>query len=195
MHFSCHFLPHGGRFFGIIIVMYKTLIMSFAVAAFSACAFSSAQWLAERNDDGDMLRLRKAYAHCVAHLESPAENVVFPLETLPDGTVKSRLRARRAQLFIDSGLIWGEGIRVEQYDKDGKVDSFLEAENCIVDRKTKTGWVDGDAVISYGKSTVKGRGVHFSVDREFIKIFSKSEIRTTGLKIDPAKTLDIGTRK
>ena len=175
--------------------MYKTLIMSIALAALPVCAFSSAQWLAERNDDGDMLRLRKAYEQCVAQLESPAENVVFPLETLPDGTVKSRLRARRAQLFIDSGLIWGEGIRVEQYGKDGKVDSFLEAENCIVDRKTKTGWVEGDAIMSYGKSTVKGRGVHFSVDREFIKIFSKSEIRTTGLKIDPAKTLDIGTRK
>ena len=32
-------------------------------------------------------------------------------------------------------------------------------------------------------------------DREFIKIFSKSEIRTTGLKIDPVKTLDMGGRK
>jgi len=142
-----------------------------------------------------MLRLRKAFAQCVAHLDSPAENVVFPLETLPDGTVKSRLMARRAQMFMDSGLIWGEGIRVEQYGKDGKVDSFLEAENCVVDRKTKTGWVDGDAVMTYGKSTVKGRGVHFSVDREFIKIFSKSEIRTAGLKIDPAKTFDVEGRK
>ena len=178
-----------------MVAMYKPLITSIAMAASAACAFSSSKWLAERNDDGDMLRLRKAYAQCVAQLESPAENVVFPLETLPDGTVKSRLKARRAQMFMDTGLIWGEGIRVEQYGKDGKVESFLEAENCIVDRKTKTGWVEGDAMMTYGKSTVKGRGVHFSVDREFIKIFSKSEIRTTGLKIDPAKTLDMGRKK
>ena len=175
--------------------MHRTITTFIAIIAFATFAFSSSKWLAERNDDGDMMRLRKAYAQCVAQLESPAENVVFPLETLPDGTVKSRLKARRAQMFLDSGLIWGEGIRVEQYGKDGKVDSFLEAENCVVDRKTKTGWVEGDAMMSYGKSVVKGRGVHFSVDREFIKIFSKSEIRTSGLKMDPVKTLDVGREK
>jgi len=169
--------------------------MSIVMMVFTASAFSSSKWLAERNDDGDMMRLRKAYAQCVAQLESPAENVVFPLETLPDGTVKSRLMAKRAQMFLESGLIWGEGIRVEQYGKDGKVDSYLVADNCVVDRKTKTGWVEGDAMMSYGNSIVKGRGVHFSVDREFIKIFSKSEIRTSGLKIDPAKTLDLGRSK
>lgn len=163
--------------------------------AATAAAFSSAEWLAERNDDGDMLRLRKAYATCVAQLDSPAENVAFPIETLPDGTVKSRLKAKRAQMFLDTGFIWGEGIRVEQYGADGTVESFLTADNCIVDRKTKTGWVEGDAMISYGKSVVKGRGVHFSVGREFIKIFSKSEIRTSGLKLDPSKTLDIGRKK
>lgn len=175
--------------------MLKALTILIALTVARSLAFSSAQWLAERNDDGDMLRLRKAYAACMAQIDSPAENVSFPLETLPDGTVRSRLKARRAQMFIDTGFIWGEGIRVEQYGKDGKVESFLSADNCIVDRKTKTGWVEGDAMISYGKSVVKGRGVHFSVDREFIKIFSKSEIRTAGLKLDPAKSLDMGRSK
>ncbi len=175
--------------------MYRTIAIAIVLACFTACAFSSSEWLAERNDDGDMLRLKKAYAQCVANLDAPAENVMFPIETLQDGTVKSRLKARRAQLFMDTGFIWGEGIRVEQYGEDGKVDSFLEADNCIVDRKTKTGWVDGDAIMTYGKSTVKGRGVYFSVEREFIKIFSRSEIRTSGLKVDPVKTLELGSGK
>ena len=30
----------------------------------------------------------------------------------------------------------------------------------------------------YGDSSVKGRGIYFSLEREFIKIFSQSEIRT-----------------
>ena len=67
-----------------------------AVAAFAACAFDSGKWLAERGDDSDMLRLRAAYDDCVRKIEAPAENVAFPLETYPDGTVKSRLRAGRA---------------------------------------------------------------------------------------------------
>ena len=155
----------------------------------AACAFSSARWLEERNDDSDMVRLRAAYAACLAKLAQPAENVAFPLETYPDGMVKSRLKARRAQMFMDSGLIWGEGIRVEEYGRDGKVTGWLAADNCIVDRNTRTGWVEGAATLSYNDTGVKGRGVHFSFDREFIKIFSQSEIRSKGLKTDARSLL------
>lgn len=159
------------------------------VSCCTAVAFSSAKWLEERNDDSDMLRLRTAYADCVAKLAQPAENVAFPIETYPDGTVKSRLKAKRAQLFLDSGFIWGEGIRVEEYGRDGKVAGWLAADNCVVDRNTRTGWVEGSATLSYNDTVVKGRGVYFSFDREFIKIFSQSEIRAKGLKQDTRSLL------
>ena len=152
-------------------------------------AFSSAKWLEERNDDSDMVRLRAAYAACKAKLAQPAENVAFPLESYPDGKIKSRLKARRAQMFMDTGLIWGEGIRVEEYARDGKVTGWLSADNCIVDRATRTGWVEGSATLNYNDTVVKGRGVHFSFDREFIKIFSQSEIRAKGLKTDARSLL------
>ena len=152
-------------------------------------AFSSEQWLKERNDDSDMVRLRSAYATCKANVGQPAQDVVFPLETYPDGTVKSRLKAQRAQLFVDTGFIWGEGIRVEEYSRDGKVSGWLEAENCVVDRSTRTGWVEGAATLNYQDTVVKGRGVYFSFDREFIKIFSQSEIRAKGLKTDARSLL------
>lgn len=163
----------------------KSLAIFIAVASCgAACAFSSEKWMAVRNDDSDMLRLRAAYADCVAKLALPAEDVVFPLETYPDGTVKSRLKAKRAQMFMDTGFIWGEGVRVEEYGADGKVSGWLTAENCVVDRKTRTGWVEGAATLTYNDTVVKGRGVYFSFEREFIKIFSQSEIRAKGLKQD-----------
>ncbi len=157
------------------------VMLSFAVYG----AFSSEKWLAERGDDSDMLRLRKAYAECVSKLESPAEDVTIPLETHPDGTVKSRITAARAYVFADSPFIWGEKIRVEQYDRDGKLHASLDAENCLVDRTSKSGWVEGAAKMVYGDSSVKGRGIYFSLKREFIKIFSQSEIRTRHSGFDP----------
>ena len=155
--------------------------------ALAGLAFNSEQWLVERADDSDMMRLRVAYRDCVAKIEAPAENVVFPLESFPDGSVKSRLTAVRAQMFSDSDYIWGEGIRVEQYREAGNTNVWasLTAENCIVDRKTKSGWVEGNATMAYGDSSVKGRGVYFSLPREYIKILSKCEIRTKGTKFDP----------
>ena len=170
--------------------MAKVLAIVVALAFFGAAdAFSSAKWMEERNDDSDMLRLRTAYADCVSKLAQPAENVAFPIESYPDGTVKSRLKAKRAQLFMDTGFIWGEGIRVEEYGKDGKMSGWLTAENCVVDRATRTGWVEGAAMLSSNDTIVKGRGVYFSFGREFIKIFSQSEIRAKGLKQDTRSLL------
>ena len=143
--------------------------------------------MAKRADDFDMMRLRAAYRDCVAKVESPAEAVVFPLESFPDGSVKSRLTAARAQMFSDSDFIWGEDIRVEQYRESGSTNVWasIQAENCIIDRKTKSGWVEGGATMCYGDSSVKGRGIYFSLPLEYVKILSKCEIRTKGTKFDP----------
>ena len=171
-------------------------IVHISVSVFAACAmatafaFDSGKWLAERGDDSDMLRLRAAYEDCVRKIESPAENVSVPLEVHPDGTVKSRLRAGRAYMFLDTGFIWGENIRVEQYRPDGKtVEGFLTADNCIVDRKSKSGWVQGNAHMDWDGTSIKGRGIYFSFGREFIKIFSQTEIRARSLKLGSGKEL------
>lgn len=167
------------------------LVSIFAVSAMlAAYAFDSGKWLAERGDDSDMLRLRAAYEDCIKKIDAPAENVAFPLETYPDGTVKSRLRAGRAYMFLDTGFIWGENIRVEQYKSDGKtVEGFLTADNCIVDRKSKSGWVQGNAHMDWDGTAIKGRGIYFSFEREFIKIFSQTEIRARSLKLGSGKEL------
>ena len=161
-----------------------------ALLALSAMAFDSEKWLGERGDDSDMLRLRTAYDDCIKKVEAPAENVTFPLETYPGGAVKSRLRAKKAFMFVDTGFIWGENIRVEQYKEDGKtVTAYLTADNCIVDRKSKSGWVAGNAYMNWDGNIIKGRGIYFSFDREFIKIFSETEIRTKALSLDARKVL------
>lgn len=151
-------------------------------------AFSSEKWLAQRGDDSDVQRLQMAFEACQKKIDSnqetPAENVSIPIEAFKDGTVKSRVTAGSAHVFADTGYIWGKNIRVEQYREDGTVAASLIAENCIVDRKTKSGWVKGDAKMVYGEASVKGRGVYFSLTREFIKIFSQSEIRTGHSRLD-----------
>ncbi len=165
------------------------LVAACVLMAGAACAaFSSERWLAERADDSDVLRLRAAFTECSKKTVAPAENVSMVLESHPNGKVKSRITAARANIFPDSGYVWAEKIRLEQFDESGtNMTASLDAENCLVDRTTKTGWVDGNAYMTYGESSVKGRGIYFSLTREFIKIFSQSEIRTKGGKIDPGR--------
>jgi len=161
------------------------LLAVLAFAGICSAAFKSEQWLARRDDDADVLRLRKAYASCVSKLENPAENVVLPLEQYEDGTVKSRLTAGRANIFEDSSFVWAKDLLIEQFDPKGERTASLEAEQCVVDRATKSGWVEGRAAMSYKDTTICGRGVYFSLPDEFFKVLSQSEIRTKRGAVTP----------
>ena len=114
----------------------------------------------------------------------PAENVSFPLENWPDGTVKTRLSAKKANFFFSEGIIWAEGVVVEQFTQSGDGNGALFAENCIVDRVSKSGWINGKAELCQGGSVVKGEGVYFSAEKNQVVITSRSEIRLTGIKLD-----------
>ena len=169
--------------------MKSILSIAACAAVFSAAGFSHAAWLEKRGDDSDVLRLQAAFRDCEKKVEAPAENVSIPIETHPDGTVKSRITAKRVFLFPDSPFVWGQGIRVEQFKEDGKLHASLDAENCVLDRKTKSGWVAGAAKMVYGEATVTGRGIYFSLPDEFIKILSQSEIRAGHVGLDTRSLL------
>lgn len=170
----------------LLICGERDLRFIIGIIALAACgsaeAFDSAKWLAERDDDTDAKRLREEYARTVPKIENAARNVVFPLETYPNGVVKSRLKSEQAYMFPDAGLIWGAGVRVEQYKEDGQVpEGYIKAANCLVDRKTSSGWVDGDALLCWKDVLISGRDVHFSYNREFVKIFKDTKIVTKGI--------------
>ena len=165
----------------------------------AAAAFSIEDWLEKRADDSDMLRLRGAFAECSQKAVAPAENVSMVLEAHTNGTVKTRIQAARATFFPESGYVLAENIHLEQFAADStNVMVRLDAENCLFDRTTNAGWVDGNASIAWcespakggGAVTAKGRGVYFSLRSRdsrdsrdsirFIKIFSQSEIYMKG---------------
>ncbi len=168
--------------------------LAWTIAACAAAgwvfAFDSGRWMAERGDDSDVVRLREVYDRRVSEIAHPAENVAFPIETYPNGVVKSRLRAGKAYMFLDSGFVWGANVVVEQYKEDGKTAmGTLTADCCIVDRKTKTGWAPGFAKIVWGDASVSGRGVHFDLGREFVKIFADTRIEAEGFGGKEAKSV------
>ena len=95
----------------------KYLAIVIAMIGMSAQAFDLAVWRAQRDlHVREAERLRTAYSNCLQHIEHPAEDVMVPVETHTNGAVRLVVQARRAQIFLDTGLVWGEGITVEQYD-------------------------------------------------------------------------------
>ncbi len=138
--------------------------------------------------DREAERLQAVYTNCVARLQSPAENVTVPIEHYPDGAVKASVSARKAQFFLESGLVWCEGVCLRECGPDGKTErARVEADACVIDRRTRSGWADGRARAVYGKTTVEGRGIYFSFEEKFVKIMSDVRIVSRDLKFEGVK--------
>ena len=125
--------------------------------------------------------LAEKWAPVKAAMSSPVENLVLPLDAFPNGRMKARLRAKKSQIFPD-GVIFAEGVDVELLAEDGRVDGRLTAEGCLFDRKAKRGYCEGLVGVEKGGDRLKGRGMYFSIEDQFIKILSECEIRTCRMR-------------
>ena len=67
---------------------------------------------------------------------------------------------------------------------DGALKIEFEAASCIVDRKTKSGWLEGRAVGRCGDTELSGRGIYFSCSREYVKISSEVSIVSSDIKFE-----------
>ncbi len=146
-------------------------------------AFDSSAWLGKR----EMLtreaeRLREAYTNCLVQVSQSAEGMVVPIETYPNGAIKFSIAAKRAQFFLKEGFIWAEGVVITEFDISGKELSRIEADNCVVDRDTKSGWVEGRAKVVRDKTEFTGEGVYFSSPENYIISFDSSRIESKDLK-------------
>ena len=177
----------GARRFCARVLFCSLLALPPAAFVPSAFAFDSSAWLEKRGKlTREAERLQAAYTNCVAHLQVPAEDVTVPVETFDDGSVKAIVFAKKAQYFLDWGLVWAEDVVVKKFKKDGTLDGMIEAKNCVVDRQSKSGWAEGPATVTHGKTTFKGCGVYFSSPESYVKVFSGSEIDSRDLKFGGA---------
>ena len=154
----------------------------------ASARFSVEKWFERRDERMDEAkRLREIYGKCVDAIRSPAEDVTVPVENYEDGSVKTSIFADKAQFFVDDALVWGEGVVVTHFSEKGEEIVRLTAQSCVVDRKSKCGWAEGHAKLTYGGTTVEGDGVYFSIEEEYVIIAEKSKIASTDLKLGGLK--------
>lgn len=131
-------------------------------------------------------RLREEYRAHLARVDEPAEDVTIPLDTYEDGSVKMVIVAKKAQVFAgeDFLLVWDVVIR--KLDEKGAELSHVEAERCLVDRATKSGWAEGPIKIANEKTTFSGENVYFSSLEGYVMSLTKSKLVSTDMKLGGA---------
>lgn len=160
------------------------------LAASCAQAFDSRAWLEARNDDSCVKRLQTALLECRNKGDAlPAEYVTLPIERFDNGRVRTRIYAEKAWVFPKEDFILAEGVHVTRLKEDLSVDIDFTAAGVIVDRKTKEGWVEGQAEIHTPGVTASGCGVYISFENETARVLSRTRIVLPGLKLDPRRIL------
>jgi lipopolysaccharide transport protein LptA len=152
--------------------------------ALGASAFDSEAWLFKRRQmTDDAMKLKSLYEDCAAKAVEPAENVAVPVESHPNGSVKSSVFAKKAQFFLESGLVWGEDVIVRELKEDGTPVAQINAQNCVVDRNAKSAWAQGRVKAIYDGTELEGEGVYLSFSKEFVIITDKARIVSSGFDI------------
>lgn len=165
---------------------------AFAAAAIAApgagrCVFAQDGSAADAAMDADAARLAAAYSNCLSRIDRPAEGVSVPVETHANGAVKIEVFADKAQFFDKEGLVWCSGVTLREYSESGERRLELSAPACVIDRKTKSGWLEGRAAGRYGRTSIAGAGVWFSAQEEAVKVFSGVEVASSGIKLEGLK--------
>lgn len=159
----------------------ETICILAALQGFAA--FDSATWFARREKlSHDAERLRVAYTNCAAQVREPAEDVMIPIETFPDGSVKTSVSAKKAMLFLKEGFIWAADVVVRKLDVEGAVVSQIDAKTCVIDRVAKSGWAEGPAKLRHGATVFEGEGIYFSSPEGYVMVARKSRIHSKDLK-------------
>lgn len=176
----------------IIPSMTMPMLCAIALAAAASTAFAAefepALWLEKRAALTDeAMRLKAAYEECQTKVKEPAQDITIPIENYPNGSVKASVYAAKAQFFATSPYVWGEGVKIRQYTEDGVCAAEIDAANCIVDRKSRSGWADGAAKVTYSKTFVEGADVYFSLAEEYVMILSHTTITSADIKFGGLK--------
>ena len=142
---------------------------------FAAVTFNQEEWLGKREMmSREAERLEKVYDWCAAHLSNPAEKVRVPVDTHPDGSIKTIVLADKAQMFIKESYVWAEGVTIGETDGKKRPVGGVKAEKCAVDRNTRSGWIEGPAEATRDGMVLTGENAYLSSLEEYVTIFSKA---------------------
>lgn len=172
------------------------ILVAASLAAGGLRAFDSEAWLKARETasaEADLLRA--AYGEYSGRVSIPAENLTVPIENFPNGAIKSSIFAKQACFFLQEGYIWGKGVTIRQFTREGKVESQVDAEECLVNRQTRKAWVEGHAKAYYrNQAEIEGDNVYLDANGEYITIFDHTVMEADGRTLK-GKRLDYDRKR
>lgn len=111
----------------------------------------------------------------------PMDDISFPVDHFPNGTVRAQFKAKKAFIPDDENdFVKAEGLVLELYDEHGGIQGYYIAEKCIFDRTTRTAYCEGRIRIEYRAPErtirVDGDGMQFDLVSRNAKILANPKV-------------------
>ena len=99
------------------------------------------------------------------------EDLRLPFEHYDDGRVKVQLMAGVAYIPAD-GPVRASEVRLEFYDREGKLESVLSVDSCEFDREDGT--INSGANVRFARTgiSISGRGCELDSEKEMVRLFN-----------------------
>ncbi len=122
-------------------------------------------------------RLVEAWGRGVPDGAVPLEDTSFPVAHYPNGNVRAQLKADHAFLPPDEDdFVRGHGVIVEMFSELGRFEGMFQADNCIYDRSTRSGYSEGNVLILYRNVEITGSNMMWHVVNRNARILSRSKV-------------------
>lgn len=117
----------------------------------------------------------------------PLEDVSFPLASYPDGSVRVQFMASHALLPQDEkAYVRAKGVYMEMFEPSPQqeaqakgahvLDGVFQADNCIFDRATRTGYCEGWVRLQYRNVKITGTNMVWDMESRNAKILSGARV-------------------
>jgi len=107
---------------------------------------------------------------------SPVEDFRYPIEHYDNGTIRAVLRAGKAIVSSQTGLIWAWQVHVEMRDPAGVPDGRIEAESCLYFRSndTRRCYCPKDVLLVRSNAIVSGTGMYWDGTAQQMRFLSNA---------------------
>lgn len=119
--------------------------------------------------------LSAAYDAGVAAGGSPIENLMLPIEHFDNGRVRAVLHAEQATVS-DEDTVRASKVRINLFTVQGKPDGWLEAEQCLFNRKEKRGYCRGVVALELQEVVVSGKDLYWSLAQQRVVVISDARV-------------------
>ncbi len=117
----------------------------------------------------------------------PLEDVSFPLVSYPDGSVRVQFKADHALLPQDEkAYVRAKGVFMEMFEPGGRpgaslgpratLSGIFQADNCIFDRATRTGYCEGWVRLQYQNVKITGTNMVWDMETRNVKLLSGARV-------------------